>query len=397
MTTPMSAWLYSRSAHVRRLVRLRQRWRAVRDCRHDRCYRHGDRPCSAGLAEGCAGVAARGRAHGSAHEIAGRISPSDDGAAARGRLQRDRHHRWRIHTLDRGHRTAGRARLQQFRQSDHVRAARSDSCLRHRAQRGAQRVRAGAPPALVPIMTARARVLDYALLVVGLWLAWVFMFRWAGSEALSPPGATFQRVGEYLTSAQFWPHAAATGIAFAYACVIALVGGLFLGLALGTNRLAGQVGEPILASLYSIPKITLYPVILLVFGLGVSAKVAFGALHGIFPVALFAIGALRNTSPVLIKTARVLRLAPVETARTVLLPAALPEVVTGLRIGFSATLLGTLIGELFASDQGLGFMLIRAMEAHKVLDIIALTLLLFAFAAIANVLLLVVERRVHRR
>jgi len=246
-------------------------------------------------------------------------------------------------------------------------------------------------------MTARARVLDYALLVVGLWLAWVFMFRWAGSEALSPPGATFQRVGEYLTSAQFWPHAAATGIAFAYACVIALVGGLFLGLALGTNRLAGQVGEPILSSLYSIPKITLYPVILLVFGLGVSAKVAFGALHGIFPVALFAIGALRNTSPVLIKTARVLRLAPVETARTVLLPAALPEVVTGLRIGFSATLLGTLIGELFASDQGLGFMLIRAMEAHKVLDIVALTLLLFAFAAIANGLLLVVERRVHRR
>src|SRR5262249_29781486 len=69
----------------------------------------------------------------------------------------------------------------------------------------------------------------------------------------------------------------------------------------------------------------------------------------------------------------------------------------GFRIGFSATLLGTLIGELFASDQGLGFMLIRAMEAHKVLDIMALTLLLFAFAASANALLLVVERRVHRQ
>src|SRR5262249_57908292 len=102
-------------------------------------------------------------------------------------------------------------------------------------------------------MAARARVLEYALLVAGLWLAWVLMFRWAGPEALSPPGATLQRMGEYLTSAQFWPHAVATGIAFAYACVIALVGGLLLGLALGTNRLAGQVGEPILSSLYSIP------------------------------------------------------------------------------------------------------------------------------------------------
>ena len=246
-------------------------------------------------------------------------------------------------------------------------------------------------------MSARSRWLDYALLVGSVWLVWLLLFQWAGSEALSPPGATLRRVGEYLTSAQFWAHAAATGVAFFYACVIALLGGLALGFALGANRLAGQVGEPILSSLYSIPKITLYPVILLVFGLGISAKVAFGALHGIFPVALFTIGALKNTSPVLIKTARVLRLTPVTMARTVLLPAALPEIITGLRIGFSTTLLGTLIGELFASDQGLGFILIRAMEAHKVLDIMALTLLLFAFAAAANTLLLAVERRVHRR
>jgi len=245
-------------------------------------------------------------------------------------------------------------------------------------------------------MTARARLADYLLLAVGLWLAWMLLFQWAGSEALSPPGATLRRAAEYLGSAQFWPHVKATGLAFGYGCVIALCGGLALGFALGANRMAGQVGEPLLSSLYSIPKITLYPVILLVFGLGISAKVAFGALHGIFPVALFTIGAIKNTSPVLLKTARMLRLTPVEAARTVLLPAALPEIITGLRIGFSATLLGTLIGELFASDQGLGFILIRAMEAHKVLDIMALTLLLFSFAAVANALLLALERRVHR-
>jgi NitT/TauT family transport system permease protein len=246
-------------------------------------------------------------------------------------------------------------------------------------------------------MSARARWRDYGLLIAGVWVVWVLLFEWAGPEALSPPGATLRRAGEYLTSASFWGHTAATGIAFACACVVALVGGLALGFVLGGNRLARDVGEPMLSSLYSIPKITLYPVILLVFGLGISAKVAFGALHGIFPVALFTIGALKNTSPVLIKTARVLRLSPVEAARSVLLPAALPEIVTGLRIGFSATLLGTLIGELFASDQGLGFILIRAMEAHKVIDIMALTLLLFAFAAIANTLLLAVERRMHPR
>jgi len=246
-------------------------------------------------------------------------------------------------------------------------------------------------------MTARARLVDYVLLAASLWLVWLLLFQWAGSEALSPPGATLRRAAEYLASAQFWPHARATGLAFGYGCIIALAGGLALGFLLGANRLARQVGEPMLSSLYSIPKVTLYPVILLVFGLGISAKVAFGALHGIFPVALFTIGAIRNTSPALIKTARALRLTPAQTARTVLLPAALPEIITGLRIGFSATLLGTLIGELFASDQGLGFILIRAMEANKVLDIMALTLLLFAFAAVANALLLALERRAHRQ
>jgi len=245
-------------------------------------------------------------------------------------------------------------------------------------------------------MSARARILDYALLAVGLLLAWAALYRVAGPEALSPPLETFERVGGFLDSALFWNHVEATGIAFAYGCLVALAGGMLVGFALGIHRFAGEVGEPILTSLYSIPKITLYPIILLIFGLGVSAKVAFGAIHGFFPVALFTIGAIKNTSPVLLKTVRVLRLKPAEAIRTVYLPAALPEIVTGLRIGFAATLLGTLIGELFASDRGVGFILVRAMEEHKVTDIMALTLLLFAFAASANALLMAVEHRIHR-
>ncbi len=246
-------------------------------------------------------------------------------------------------------------------------------------------------------MSARIRILDYALLAAVVLVVWIGLYWWAGPEALSPPLPTFERVGELLDSGIFWGHVEATGIAFLYACIIALFGGVVIGLVLGVNRFAGEVGEPILSSLYSIPKITLYPVILLLFGLGISAKIAFGALHGIFPVALFTIGAIKNTSPVLLKTARVLRLSPLTAVRTVFLPAALPEIITGLRIGFATTLLGTLIGELFASDRGVGFILIRAMEAHKVTDIMALTVLLFAFAAGANAILLSIEHRVHRR
>jgi NitT/TauT family transport system permease protein len=240
------------------------------------------------------------------------------------------------------------------------------------------------------------RLLDYAFLFAGLLLVWVLMYRWAGAEALSSPSETLRRAGEFLQDRHFWSHAKATGIAFGVGCLIALLGGLVIGLSIGASRAARDVGEPLLTAFYSIPKITLYPVILLIFGLGVSAKVAFGALHGLFPVALFTIGALKNTAPVLIKTALVLRLSPIETACTILLPAALPEIVTGLRIGFSSALLGTLIGELFASDQGIGFLLIRAMDADRVPDIMALTVILFAFAGTANALLLTLEHRVQR-
>jgi len=239
------------------------------------------------------------------------------------------------------------------------------------------------------------RVVDSVLLVVAALVVWQGLFALAGPDAIASPFQTLQRLVTLMQEQRFWMHAFATLLAFAYACLISIAVGLPLGVAIGAHRVARDVGEPILATLYSIPKITLYPVILLIFGLGVSAKVAFGALHGVFPVALFAIGAIRNLSPSLIRTARILHLSPGQTAISVLAPAALPEILTGLRIGVSAALLGTIIGELFASNQGLGFMLIRAMEGHIVADIMAVTLFLFVVAGVANTSLLMIERRLR--
>ena len=65
-----------------------------------------------------------------------------------------------------------------------------------------------------------------------------------------------------------------------------------------------------LVALYSIPKLTLYPIVLLAFGIGMPAKIAFGAIHGIVPIAIFALGAVRNLNPVYLKTARVMRMPP---------------------------------------------------------------------------------------
>jgi len=126
------------------------------------------------------------------------------------------------------------------------------------------------------------------------------------------------------------------------------------------------------------------------------AKIAFGAIHGIMPIAIFALGAVRNLNPVYVKTARIMRLPPARIASRVLLPAAIPEIFTGIRIGFSLTLIGTLLGEMFASQRGIGHLLIQAIGLHNVRMIMALTLLLVIIAVTASAVLLAVDRRLQR-
>ena len=141
------------------------------------------------------------------------------------------------------------------------------------------------------------------------------------------------------------------------ALVLSYAIGLSIGVWMGAHRLSGAVGEPILISIYTLPKITLYPVVLLIFGLSLPGRVTFGAMHGVLPVALLTMAAIRNIPPVYLKSARTLRLSRWQTIATVLFPGSLPEVFSGLRIGFTLTLLGVLLAEMFAAKRA-GFLII---------------------------------------
>jgi NitT/TauT family transport system permease protein len=218
----------------------------------------------------------------------------------------------------------------------------------------------------------------------------------AGPGALTAPAETIVFTLQLVASPSFYPHLAETAKAFAVALGIAISCGILIGFSLGLYRFASEVAEPVLVALYSIPKITLYPIVLLAFGIGMPAKIAFGAIHGIIPVAIFALGAVRNLNPVYLKAARVMRMGPSRIATRVLLPAAIPEIFTGIRIGFSLTLIGTLLGEMFASQRGLGFLLIQAIGLHNIRLIMALTLLLVVIAVTASAALLAIDRRLRR-
>jgi len=239
------------------------------------------------------------------------------------------------------------------------------------------------------------RLLDSLVLIFGLVAIWQLVY-WKSEVAITGPIETVKTVVELLGSENFWRHALASGRAFGLSLLISSAGGVAVGLVLGAHRFSGAVAAPILTALYTIPKVTLYPMVLLIFGLGISAKVAFGVMHGIIPVVIFTMDAVRNINPVWVKTARVLKLSPSETAARILIPAVMPEIVTGLRVGFSLTLLGVIIGEMFASQQGLGFMIINGMNVHNVRSLTAVVLLLVLFAVASSTVLLALERGLQR-
>jgi NitT/TauT family transport system permease protein len=234
------------------------------------------------------------------------------------------------------------------------------------------------------------------VLIAALLIAWQVLFEVAGEDAMAPPIATLLYLLHLLETADFWSNMMATGAAFLLALGIALVLGLAIGFALGLHRFSREVAEPILVSFYAIPKVTLYPIVLLAFGIGMSAKVAFGAMHGVVPMAIFTMTAIRTLNPVLLKTARIMRLSPWTVARSIILPSALPEIFTGIRVSFALTLIGTLLGEMFGSQRGLGYLLMTAIGLQNVRMIMAVTLLLVLFAASVSIALIAVDRRLHR-
>lgn len=232
--------------------------------------------------------------------------------------------------------------------------------------------------------------------IAALVVLWEALFLILGPRVLAPPGATFANAWRLLAAPDFRPDIAESVRAFAIALAIAYGIGICGGLLIGSWRACAEALEPLLVDINTVPKVALYPVILLIFGLGIWAKVVFGALHGVIPIMISSIAAVRNVNPIFVRAARTMHLTRWQMLWRVWAPACVPELFTGLRLGFSLTLLGTVFGEFFASQKGIGFLLMNAIDLRNVPTITSLILILVIFAVLANSALIAVDRRLHR-
>ena len=236
------------------------------------------------------------------------------------------------------------------------------------------------------------RRLDVALICLALALAWQIASWKLGTDVLPGPWHTLRQLAALIGQPRFRSDIAATANAYGISLIIAMAGGLTLGLICGGWKAVGDEIEPPILALIATPKVMLYPIILLFFGLGDAAKIFFGLLHGLPPVVIIMANALRTLRRVYRKVSQTMRLSRRAYARHVLIPAVMPEAVASFRICFALTLLGVLIGEMFASTRGLGHLLFASIGTNDQLTIMAVTLLLFVFAGLGSSLLLGVRQ-----
>ncbi|HUO65487.1 MAG TPA: ABC transporter permease [Terriglobales bacterium] len=147
--------------------------------------------------------------------------------------------------------------------------------------------------------------------------------------------------------------------------VYGAVAGVVLGLLAGAVRWIEDVLDPWVAAVYPIPKSALFPLFLLWFGLGDASKIATIAIGVLFLVLVNTITGVKSINPVLLKAAQDLGASRLQVFTKVILPGALPNIFTGLRLGAGMALILVFITEIEATKAGLGFLL---WEAFQLLD-----------------------------
>ena len=166
-----------------------------------------------------------------------------------------------------------------------------------------------------------------------------------------------------LETGEFWPDLAITAREVAFAFAIATILGCGAGFLVSRSRFRIRVFDPLFSSLFAIPAILVYPLYVLFFGLGEPSKIAIGATIAFFPVVLNTIAGFGNVDPLLQRAASSMGASPRQMFFDVLLPAAAPVVLTGLRIGFILAFLSILGAETIASLDGLGHRIAAYAEA----------------------------------
>ena len=203
--------------------------------------------------------------------------------------------------------------------------------------------------------------------IVGLWQ--VIVLAGLAPPALLPaPDAVLMRLVQQFGSSAYLDHVATTlGRLFA-GFGIAVMVGVGLGLAATGSRWAGGVIAPLVRVLAPVPKIALYPALVLTLGFEDASKIALVVADAVFPVLLATAQGTAAVEPKLAWSAQAAGASRLRCLLTVVLPAALPAILTGCRIALVISCIVVFLAEMITSTDGLGHLLVRAARSFQTVD-----------------------------
>jgi NitT/TauT family transport system permease protein len=212
----------------------------------------------------------------------------------------------------------------------------------------------------------------------------------------APPSAVLRAIPEVVTDPDYLPAVLGTLRLFATGYLIATVIGVILGLALARFPILDAALSPYLNALYASPLPAIVPIITAILGYQTATKLLIVVLLAVFPILVNAQQGAKSVDATMIEVARSFRVGEARIWRDVVIPASLPQLIVGLRLGAARGMIGTAVAELYTSPQGLGYLILQygfrfAMDAMLV---IVLTFTAISLALSLSISLL--QKRVDR-
>jgi NitT/TauT family transport system permease protein/taurine transport system permease protein len=176
--------------------------------------------------------------------------------------------------------------------------------------------------------------------------------------------------------------------------VIVCGGGILLGQLVGASVTARRMLLPVLRSIYAVPLVVLYPVMMVWFGLGSQSKIAFASIYAFIPTMLTVVAGVAALSPALGETARAFGASRAQQILYVSLPASLPSMVAALRLGGALVIVGVIVAQMLGAVEGLGVLITRYRTLLDSPGVYAGIVLVLLITGLHEVLLRRLEHRV---
>jgi NitT/TauT family transport system permease protein len=219
--------------------------------------------------------------------------------------------------------------------------------------------------------------------------------RWIVTNPLYfvPPSDAMRAMADLAQAGTLGRDVLASAKEFALGFAIASVAGIAIGLLTGTNRTARLILDPWINALYATPLVALMPLYLIIFGIGVTGKAALVVTVAVFPVLINTAVGVLTTDRSYLDVAQAYGASRWEVFSKIHLPAALPHIVSGMRLGMGRGLTGVVVGEFFFSNAGLGHLIATAGQSFDTPTLFAAIIVLTAAAVAMNQALRYAERR----